>query len=207
MYPFYVDESGDIGLNGSPTNYFVLSGLVLRKSLRLRILRDVVDFQAGLPDVSIVNVVVDKRTKPVGYDVFEWSWKVLVQRFHDTISHQNFRGPKNAQDHGLLIVDRTDEQKLRALTRRMRRFNPIANRGGRGYRHVPLTTLVGDAVHRDSNHSYFLQLADVNAFLLYQKLAPASYVSRKGGRNYFDRLEPVLCKRASAQDPQGIVRL
>jgi len=253
MYLFYVDESGDIGLSGSPSRYFVLSGLVLHelvwhrtldaildfrrdlrvryglklreeihaghfihkpgdlrriaKSLRLKILRDVADFQASLADVNVVNVVVDKQGKTPGYDVFDWAWKCLVQRFHDTISHQNFPGPKNPQDFGLLVVDRTDEQKLRRLTRRMRRYNPIAHRGGGGYRQVPLTTLVEDAVHRDSNHSYFLQLADVNAFLLYQKLTPAAYISRKGGRNYFDRLDPVLCKRASATDPQGVVRL
>ncbi len=253
MYLLYVDESGDIGQDGSPTDFFVLSGLVLHelvwhrtldaiiefrrdlrakyglklreeihaghfirkpgdlarvaKSLRLRILRDVVDFEATLPDISILNIVVDKRGKSADYDVFDWAWKCLVQRFHDTISYQNFPGPKNSQDYGLLIVDRTDEQKLRALTRRMRKFNPISNKGGGGFRHVPLTTLVEDAVHRDSNHAYFLQLADVNAFVLYQKLAPAAYVARKGGRNYLDRLDPVLCKRASSKDPQGIVRL
>lgn len=31
MYLMYVDESGDIGLTGSPTRYFVLTGLVLHE--------------------------------------------------------------------------------------------------------------------------------------------------------------------------------
>jgi hypothetical protein len=31
MYLMYVDESGDTGLNGSPTRYFVLSGLVIHE--------------------------------------------------------------------------------------------------------------------------------------------------------------------------------
>ena len=179
----------------------------IAKSLRLRLLRDVIDFQATLNDINIVNVVVDKRGKAPDYDVFEMAWKCLVQRFHDTISRQNFPGPKNPQDYGLLIVDRTDEQKLRALTRRMRRYNPIPARGGGGYRHVLLDTLVEDAIHRDSNHSYFLQLADVNAFFLYQKLDPAADVAKKGARNYFDRLDRILCKKASRTDPQGVVRL
>jgi hypothetical protein len=30
---------------------------------------------------------------------------------------------------------------------------------------------------------------------------------KKGGRNYFDRLAPVLCTVASHRDPRGIVRL
>src|SRR5665213_137618 len=40
-----------------------------------------------------------------------------------------------------------------------------------------------------------------------QKLSPSGYVHRKGGRNYFDRLDPVLCKVASSTDRQGIVRV
>lgn len=179
----------------------------IAKSLRLHMLRDVLDFQAGLGDISIVNLVVDKQGKGPSYDVFEMAWKCIVQRFHDTIRHQNFPGPKNPQDYGLLIVDRTDEVKLRSLTRRMRVYNPIPNRGGGGYRQVLLTTLVEDAVHRDSNHSLLLQLADVNAFFLYQKLMPMAYVRKKGARNWFDRLDPVLCKVASKSDPQGVVRL
>ena len=31
MYLLYVDESGDIGLDNSPTNYFCLSGLVVHE--------------------------------------------------------------------------------------------------------------------------------------------------------------------------------
>lgn len=177
------------------------------KSIRLRLLRDALDFQASIPDVNILNVVVDKSNKSSGYDVFENAWRALVQRFHNTISHRNFPGPRNANDFGLLVVDQTEEKKLRNLSRRMRAYNPIPNRFGPGYRQIPLTTLVEDAVHRDSLHSYFIQLADVNAFFLYQQIAPSGYIRRKGARNYFDRLDPILCKVASSTDPKGIVRL
>jgi hypothetical protein len=175
--------------------------------MRLRILRDVLDFEASLPDVSVIHVLVDKRGKPAVYDVFDSAWRTLVQRFHNTISHRNFPGPQNAQDLGLLIVDPTHEKKLRNLTRRMRIYNPVPSMFGPTYRNLPLTTLVEDAVQRDSLHSYFIQLCDVNAYFLYQKHEPASYIKRQGARNYFDRLDPVLCKVASTTDPQGIVRL
>lgn len=253
MYLLYVDESGDCGLQGSPSRYFVLSGLVVHelrwqqildsiidfrkslriqyglklreeihtthfihkpgelqriaKSLRLRLLRDVLDFEASLPDINILNIVIDKMGKPPEYDVFDQAWKVLVQRFHNTISHRNFPGPQNPEDLGLMVVDQTDEKKLRDLTRKMRRHNPIPNSGQEGYRQIPLTTLIEDPVHRNSLHSYFIQLTDVNAYFLFQKLAPCGYIKRKGAKNYFDRLDPVLCKVASNSDPQGIVRL
>jgi hypothetical protein len=251
MYLLYVDESGDVGITGSPTRYFVLSGFVVHelkwneilesiirfrkhireryglklreeihatafihkpkevnriaKSLRLRILREAIDFQASLPDINIINVVVDKIGKPLDCDVFEIAWSTLIQRFHNTISHRNFPGPQNPQDYGLLVVDQTDEKKLRKLIRKMRRYNPVPHTGGCGYRSMPITTLVEDAVHRNSLHSYFIQLSDVNAFFLLQKYISGKYVRKKGAQNYFNRLLPVLCKVASASDPFGIV--
>jgi hypothetical protein len=177
------------------------------KSLRLRLLRDVVDFEASLPDVSIINVVLDKKGKTAAYDPFEQAWKVLIQRFENTLSRRNFPGPQNPQDSGLLVVDQTDEAKLRSLARRMRVYNPVPNADGGGYRQLPIRTLVEDPVHRNSLHSYFVQLSDVNAYFLYQKHAASGYVRRQGARNYFDRLDPILCTVASSSDPQGIVRI
>lgn len=251
MYFLYVDESGDSGIEGSPTRYFVLSGLVVHelkwgetldaiidfrkhiraryglklreeihsaafihkpkkvrriaKSLRLRILKETIDFQAALPDINIINIVVDKNGKANNVDVFKAAWRTLIQRFDNTISYRNFPGPQNPQDYGLLVVDKTDEKKLRNLTREMRRYNPIPNIGGVGYRQIPIQKLAEDAVHRDSLHSYFIQLSDVNAFFLLQKFACCRFVRRKGARNYFKRLDPVLCKVASRSDPWGIV--
>ena len=71
---------------------------------------------------TLINVVVDKRNKTKDSDIFEIAWKTLAQRFHNTLSHKNFPGLQNADDRGMLFVDRTDEVKLRAMTRRMRRY-------------------------------------------------------------------------------------
>ncbi|MDT0634213.1 DUF3800 domain-containing protein [Spectribacter hydrogenoxidans] len=251
MYFLYADESGDVGLHNSPTDFFCLSGIVLHelrwhdtleaiiqfrhhmraqhnlklrdeihaadfihhpgemkrivKSMRLRILREAIDFQAALPDITIINVVVDKRNKAADQDIFEIAWTTLIQRFHNTLSHKNFPGPQNADDRGLLVVDQTDEVKLRNLSRRMRRYNPIPRAYGTGSFAVPITTIVEDAVHRHSGHSYFIQLADVNAYFLQQNYSACKYVRRKGGQNYFSRLDPVLCRVASRTHPEGIV--
>jgi len=251
MYFLYVDESGDTGLNGSPTVYFVLSGFVVHelmwhetlqriiefrkslrvryglklreeihstdmihkpgglrriaKSLRLRLLRDVLDFQANLPDINIINVVVDKANRQSDFDVFTVAWETMIQRFHNTLSHRNFPGPQNAQDKGLIIVDKTEVKRLSVLRRRMGKYNPVPNLGLPGYRAIPVTTIAEDAVHRDSIHSLILQLVDVNAYFLMQKYAPCKYIKKQGGKNYFDRLEPVLCKVASRSNALGIV--
>lgn len=255
MYMMYVDESGDAGLHNSPTQYFVLSGLVLhelswqkaldelidfRKKMqatfglrireeihasaminkpgdlmrikrhnRLTILRLLADELASKSYFSCINIVVDKQDKAQGYDPFVTAWKVLFQRFENTIRHQNFPEPRNSKETGIIFPDHTDNKKLTQLLRQMRRYNPVPNQPmfGLGYRNLQLTHIVEDPNYRDSAHSYFIQAVDLIAYLLYQSLAPNSYMRRKSGQNYFDRLDPILCKVASRNDPRGIVWL
>ena len=175
------------------------------KSLRLRLLRDVLDFQAQLSDINIINVVVDESGKPAGTDVVDIAWTTLIQRFHNTISQRNFPGPQNPQDFGIIIADQTDVRKLMTILRRMRRFNPFPSRIQIGSRNILIDTIVEDVVHRDSLHSYFIQMVDVNVYFLMQKQKACAYVKRQGAKNYLDRLDPVLCKKASNANKWGIV--
>lgn len=255
MYIMYVDESGDVGLVNSPTNYFVLSGLVIHelrwadylnqlvefrqrmrdsfgiklreeihaahffskpkelaripKHERLAIIRHFTREISSMEDFNIINIVVDKQNKDNDYDVFENAWRALFQRFENTIRHRNFQGPSNPDDKGIIIPDNTDNKKLKRLLRRLRRFNPVPNQPeyGFGYRDLRLRFLIEDPNFRDSRDSYFVQAADLVAFLLYQYTDPSNYIRRKHAHKYFERLEPVLCKHASANDPWGVVRV
>lgn len=251
----YVDESGDIGLSGSPTRYFVLTGLVvhelrwqnyldqliafrqrlrltfgfrlreelhaaalltrpgelvrIQKNDRLTIIRAYANELATMTDANLINVVVDKQRKPLDYPVFETAWTALLQRFENTLSRRNFAGPANADERGIVLPDHTDDKKLSDLLRKMRRYNPIPNQAayGPGYRNLRMASIIEDPMFRDSAHSYFIQTADLAAFLLYQHLDPNTYMRKKGARNYFHRLDPILCRVASPRDPHGIVRL
>jgi hypothetical protein len=176
---------------------------------RLSIIRHFADEAANLRDINIINVVVDKAGKSAGYDVIEQAWRALVQRFSKTMSHRNFRGPANADERGLILPDMSEVKRITQTIRRMRRFNPIPNQPtfGPGYRNLLVENLVEDPFFKDSRHSYFLQVADLAAFLLYQRLAPSAYSRKKGVPAYFSRLRPVLCTVASSSDPDGIVRL
>src|SRR5579872_3362602 len=168
MYLFYVDESGDSGRVGSPTRYFVLSGLVvhetkwrealnrfvefrlkmrstfgllikeeihagtmltrpgplarIKRNDRLTIIRNLLDEIAKNSNFNVVNVRIDKQRKPDDYDVFENAWRVLIQRFENTLIHKNFPSAAEA-DHGVIFCDETDATKLRSLYRKMRVFN------------------------------------------------------------------------------------
>ena len=186
----------------------------LPKHVRLAILRQFADQIAKLSDVSIINVVVDKRTGKVSDkdEVFRRAWYALFQRFENTISRQNFPGPKNADDRGIVFPDNTDGQKLRKHLETMRRCNQLKVKQASGsffYKDAPIKVIIEDPVMRDSKDSYLIQVADCAAYLLKQNVDPSNYMKAHGGNAYFHRLAPVLCKRATALDPNGmgVVRL
>jgi hypothetical protein len=156
---------------------------------RLTILRFFADELASIVDINVISVVVSKRNKPLNYDVFEVAWQALIQRFENTISHRNFSGPANPDERGMIFPDRTDDKKLTHLVRKMRRYNPIPNQAtyGTGYRNLVLSKIIEDPSFRDSEHSFFIQAADLVAFLLYQSLSPSKYMRSKSGQNYFNR--------------------
>ncbi len=176
---------------------------------RLTILRDLADELATMTDLNIINIVVDKQGKAADYDVFGMAWKALIQRFENTLSHHNFSGPANPDDRGMVFPDHTEDKKLVQLLRAMRRYNPISNQSQfvTGYRNLTLSNILEDPNFRNSADSYWVQAADLAAFLLYQNLVPSSYMRKKSGQNYFNRLDGILCKVASSSDPKGIVRL
>lgn len=252
MYLMYVDESGDPGLNNSPTRYFILTGIVvhelrwldcldhlvnfrkrmrdtfglhlrdeihashminnpkdlvrIKRNDRLSIIRFFINDIAIMPDISIINVVVDKQGKPPGYNVMEAAWSALIQRFSNTMSYRNFPGPANPDERGMIIPDNTDVKLLTSLLRKMRKYNPVPSRYGSGYRNIQISNIVEDPFFKDSRASYFIQAADVAAYMLYQQLSPSSFMRQKSAQNYFQRLSGVLCKAASPH-PDGIVRL
>ena len=181
----------------------------IKRNDRLTIIRHFADELASMSGINIINVVIDKTGKKPEYDVFAMAWKALLQRFENTIKHKNFPGPKERDDTGMVFPDDTDVKKLTQLLRQMRRFNPVPNQPsfGLGYRDMHLTSIIEDPNFRESKNSYFIQAADLAAFLLYQKLSPNKYMRKGAGHNYFNRLDAVICKVVSSRRSDGIVML
>lgn len=152
----------------------------IKRNDRLTIIRAFANELAKMTDLNIINVVVDKQDKPADYDPFTMAWRALTQRFENTLSHRNFPGPVNPDERGMVFADHTDDKKLMQLLRQMRRYNPVPNQPsfGLGYRNLILTKLIEDPSFRDSEHSYFVQAADLAAFLLYQRLTPSNYMRK-----------------------------
>lgn len=184
----------------------------IEKYKRLEILRKYLDHVAHFPDWGLISVIVDKSGKDATFDPFTIAWTALIQRFENTMRCRNFPGPSAADERGMIIADNGEEKKLRALLRKMRVYNPIPhteeykNRTGQPYRNNALSLVIEDPTFRDSAHSLLIQTADVCAYFLHQKFKPNSYLKKKGGHNYFDRLDPVLVKKIS-KTSDGIVHL
>jgi len=176
---------------------------------RLDILKKCLDWAASQGDLNVITIRMDKNGKLE--NVFESAWKTFIQRFENTLSHNNFRGPQNPDDRGVILSDNTDGEKLTKLLRKMRRFNPIPHDKSMGYsvgtRNVPLEKIIEDPVFRDSAHSFFHQIVDVIAYCAKQKYEPNRYMRQKGGSNFYERLQPILVTEASRKNPLGVVEL
>ncbi len=181
----------------------------IKRNDRLDILKQCLSFCSLKNYCSIINVVVDKTGKTT--DIFDLAWSTLIQRFENTLSNNNFPSPKNADDRGIIISDNTDVIKLRKLLRKMRRFNIIPNNRNiyqtGGNRNITVNNVIEDPFFKDSSSSFIHQMVDVNVYFLKQLYETNAYVRKKGARNYFDILDPILCKVASRTNLKGIVEL
>lgn len=180
----------------------------IKRNERLDTLKKCINWLSLQPDINIINIVIDKNDKTD--DVFEMAWKILIQRFENTIRNRNFPGPQNADDKGLIIPDQTDNKKLKMLVRKMRRFNPIPNDQRifvGGTRNLTLEYIIEDPFFKDSANSFFHQMVDVVSYSVRQLFEPNSYIRKKGASKMAYKLEPVLCKHASRSNQYGIVEL
>lgn len=232
MFLMYIDESGDTGVSGSQTNFFVISAIVIHESSWLNVLDDLIDFRRSLKnqygllmqeeihasefingspnlkagisrndkldilkkclkwldsrnDVSIVSVRCDKAQN-AAKDIFEFTWRVLIQRFDNTLAHNNFPNSMG-NDKGMIIADNTNGGKLTKLLRSMRRYNRVPNHAafGVGSRNITLRAVVEDPVLRDSADSYLHQMVDVVAYFARQYYEPNKYIRKKGARTFY----------------------
>jgi hypothetical protein len=232
----YVDESGDKGLIGSPTRYFVLSGLVVHELRWHDTLNSLISFRQRMRGAFGLKL---REEIHCGSMLTRPGPLVRIQRNDRLAIIRHFLDELAAVGHISLISVRVDKlgkpagydpfikgwealiqrfentinhrnfdgPALRGLYRRMRAHNPIPNQFGMGYRQIPLVRIVEDPNPRNSEHSYFIQAADASAFALYQWYSPSAFVRKKGARKYFERLAPILCRAASPRHPFGVVEL
>ena len=190
----------------NPRNDKIYSGLGGRRT-RTKLYYDCLEYYSSqMTDMEIINVHLDKtKTFSVkslaGYDVQDLVWTRLLERY------QTFLNIKKAQ--GIIFADDTNEDKVRKLVRKMRRYHYVGSMYGTSSLRTTTTQIIEDPIMRSSQQSYFIQIADMTSHSLYRKLYPKPSYSKYNIERLFDLLDTNLVKAAHRGCPhgQGIVRV
>jgi hypothetical protein len=111
-------------------------------------------------------VVIDKRAARAKYAggraTSEIASEYLLQRLE--------RSFRNTQV--IVVHDEGDPLTIRKRARKARRAGTAGSAFGTGLLKVPFRNLLDDPVPRDSKQSYFIQLADLDAYAAFRKVYP-----------------------------------
>jgi hypothetical protein len=155
-------------------NYLLRNGGSLRdrplsEAARFAVYRSFMRLQSKV-GLNVFAIVIDKdevakkfNTRRAASDV---AWEYLLQRLERRTSKAS---PKTEV---LLVHDEGDELSVRARARKARRAGTAGSKFGTGTLSRPFQRLIDDPVPRNSIQSYFLQMADMDAYAAFRRLHP-----------------------------------
>ena len=164
-------------------------------------LRRIEDAAKSIGGVEVINICL---RKPDGKRHEQVSLDRLLNRINTSV--------KSAGRHAFLIFDEGKERMITRTYRRLKVHNPVPSRyelweEGKRTRNIPVEKVIGGPAFRSSDGDYLLQMADFIAHaLLKQEESPVPRVKSLGIGQAFSILDHALNRKASRQDPQGIVR-
>jgi len=162
-----------------------------------------------LQDLSIITVVGSPASNLYGHSRLEALVLALLQRMRTACDKAN--------RSGLVFFDQ-GHGEYRKLYRKARVYLPTGSAlggwaGGQMSKNLPLDNFAKDANIKESEHSFFIQLADLISYAAFLKiksergnLTPWQAALNLGGLYDVIPLR-VLNTKASGKDPRGIVRL
>jgi uncharacterized protein DUF3800 len=150
--------------NGGPFRNHPLS-----EKARFSLYRSFLRLQPKL-GLDVFAVVVDKEKAASKFSgarpASDVAWEYLLQRLERRATKSN---PKLEI---MVIHDEGDEASVRKRARKARRAGTAGSAFGTGMLKRPFARLIDDPVPRSSQQSYFLQLADLNAYAAFRRLYP-----------------------------------
>jgi len=160
-------------------------------------LRVVEDCAVEIGGVQVINVCLDMDDVPAHRRV---ALDRLFNRVNATADHDG--------DYAFLIFGREPDETVVRTYERLRSYNPVPVRVGAcgdGWhtRNLPIDRIIGGPVFRDPDADNLLQVADLVAHALLWREEP---LTADGLTGAFAVLDRSLNRRASRNDPQGIVR-
>jgi hypothetical protein len=174
-----------------------ISDRIVTKGQRCAIFQDALKMTTTLPGARLFNTVFPRGDSK---RAFEWMLNRINRALIDWGSY------------GILICDQGEDETYTRIVRRMYVYNPIPSKfgawgnSGKSWKNIPLDRIVEDPVFKDSEQSYFVQLADFAAYALLRRERPLPSKSQYGLDRAFVELAPILVRDANRRDPEGIIR-
>jgi hypothetical protein len=202
---FGIPVRAELKANHLLRNGGVLRSRSLSEMARFKLYRSLMRIQPKL-EMTTFAVVIDKRAAVKKFatarPTSDVAWEYLLQRLE--------RRAHKERTEILVVHDEGDALTIRKRGRKARRAGTAGSSTGIGVLNVPFTRLLDDPVARNSQQSYFIQLADLNAYAAFRRLypppaRPAQIVPQTMWDELGDaRFRPVRAARYG--DPPGIVR-
>lgn len=171
----------------------------IHKTNRINILKDYIrEIPIIFDNARVINICLDKNEFDPNEQVHIIAWSRLLQRYDTYLK-------KETDDKGIIISDDQNSNDILHLQRKMRVYNPTPSHFSGTY-NATTDNIIEDPFMRSSHHSYFIQTVDVIAHLLYRKEYPKGSLKKFGLEYQFQKLDPILLKKATKSDPLGIVR-
>jgi hypothetical protein len=167
-------------------------------------------------DIQILNVAINKKAIQLSpsvpsYDVLDRAFTYSIQRVENQLDSMG-----NSDHKFMIITDPGRIGKMTKTARKVQKFNFIPSKLGTGPLRQDIQRLIEDPIQKDSGQSYFIQVADLISFVVYQyvreklaignfpkKMSP--YVTQAKVIEWMNALKPKINTKASSRDPYGVV--
>lgn len=162
-------------------------------------------------NLKIVNVVINKTViKMPHYDILDTALTYSIQRIENDLSQID------PARRFMIITDEGRVAKMRKTTRKIQKINYIPSKfNPRPYR-KNIKLLIEDPLPKESKESYFIQICDLVAYIVYlyyiTNLGISNLPSRlpsqvgvKKIKEWMDTLKSSFNLKAAEGDPYGIV--
>ena len=138
--------------------------LGLSEGARRKIYRQFLSLQQTLGLICFAIVIRKDLMVDGGIGCREKAWEFLFQRLE--------RFTTNEKAEMILMYDEGEGEIVRAIARKARRAGLVSSMYGAGYLKRPASLIFDNAVPKKSHQSYFIQLADLNAYAAFRRLYP-----------------------------------
>jgi len=164
---------------------------------RTRIFRRVAEFLRYSQEVAILTISINKGSPqlPSTAKISEIAWTMFFQRYENWLGKQEL---------GIVVNDEGYDKMVRQLSRKMRVYNPIPSHYG-GYYQSPLVKIIEDPFSRHSQDSYFVQLADISAYLARLRHNHTPKQAKWEIHKLYKGIKPRYMLEASRKDNYGFV--